>query len=110
MHELYQHQRRHEIDMPMNRSLIPMPAHKPRAVKPPKAQTVTTIAPSGLKSWHTFVFLIVAAIIWHYARAPLMGLGVLVGFIGGFIWLEHRFPRTAHWIMFIIAILTIGGK
>ena len=51
------------------------------------------IAPSGLKSWHCFAFLIVAAVIWHYLRGPLIGLGVLVVIFGVLGWLRHLEDR-----------------
>ena len=52
------------------------------------------IAPSGLKSWHAFAFLIVIAIIGYYFRPLLIVGGLLAGLLWGLGWLSHRFPRT----------------
>jgi hypothetical protein len=52
--------------------LAPMPTNKPRGPRRQKAKPVAAaIAPSGLKAWHCFAFLVVIAILWHYFR-PLL--------------------------------------
>jgi hypothetical protein len=38
-------------------------------------QPAPYIAPSGLKPWHAFAFLIIAAIVWRAAKGFLIGLG-----------------------------------
>ena len=63
-----------------NRRLVPMPAKRsPRRGKAPAAPA-GAIAPSGLKSWHAFTFLIVAAVVWYLLKWPLIVIGLLVGF------------------------------
>jgi hypothetical protein len=37
----------------------------------------STIAPSSLKAWHCFAFLVVAAIVWYYLKRPLIVIGML---------------------------------
>jgi hypothetical protein len=64
----------------MSNRLVPMPTNKPqRPAKAPEAQPAAAIAPSGLKTWHTFAFLIGIAVLWHYLR----GLLIVVGFLAG---------------------------
>ncbi|MGY2987744.1 hypothetical protein [Bradyrhizobium sp. USDA 4508] len=82
--------------------LVPMPAHKPRAGTPRKA--TPAIAPSGLKSWHTFAFLIVTALIWYWLKWPIIVFGTMAAIVLGLSWLDHHFPRT----MFVITTI-IGG-
>lgn len=78
-----------------------MPADKPGAGKPRKAVPAATagIAPSGLKSWHTFAFLIVTALIWYWLKWPFIIISTLAAIFIGPFWLGQRFPRT----MFVIA-------
>ena len=52
-----------------NRRLVPMPPGKPRRpAKAPEAKPVAAIAPTGIKTWQTFAFLVVIAVLWHYLR------------------------------------------
>jgi hypothetical protein len=67
------------------------------------------IAPSGLKTWHAFAFLIVAAAIWHYARGPLIGVGVIVGSLAALGWLSIRFPQSTRFALFVLSAL-LGGR
>jgi hypothetical protein len=49
-----------------NRRLVSMPIkRRARRVKPSAAAVAATIAPSSLKAWHCFAFLVVAAIVWY---------------------------------------------
>ena len=58
--------------MAVGNGLAPMPTNKPRGPRRQKAKPVAAaIAPSGLKAWHCFAFLVVIAILWHYFR-PLL--------------------------------------
>ena len=77
----------------MNRRLVPMPTKKSRRSKTTTAP-VAAIAPSGLKTWQTFAFLIVAAVLWHYLRGLLIVVGMVAGLFWCLNWLFHRFPRT----------------
>jgi hypothetical protein len=81
-----------------------MPPRKPRRpAKAPEAQPVAAaIAPSGLKTWQTFAFLIVIAIVWHYFRPLLIVVGIFVGLFWGVSWLCRRFPRTMYWIALMV--------
>ena len=88
-----------------NRRLVPMPPGKPARSRKP----VATIAPSDLKAWHCFAFLIAAATVWYYFRPLLIVIGALVGFFWGLNWLCHRFPRTTSVILVIVREL-MGGR
>ena len=61
--------------------------------------------PSGLRAWHCLAFLIVAAVVWYYAKGPLIVIGMLAGFFIGLNWLCRRFPRTTFVILFIVNAL-----
>ena len=63
---------------------------------------VAAIAPSGLRAWLCFAFLIVAATIWYAAKGPLIVIGLLAGFFWSLNWLCHRSPRTMYWIVLIV--------
>ena len=94
-----------------NRRLVPMPPGKPRRpAKAPKAKPVAAIAPSGLKTWQTFAFLIVAAVLWHYLRGLLIVVGMVAGLFWCLNWLCHRFPRTMYWIVLIVEGLLSGRR
>ena len=61
-----------------NRRLVPMPIkRRARRGKPSAATVAATIAPSSLKAWHCFAFLVVAAIVWYYLKGPLIVIGML---------------------------------
>jgi hypothetical protein len=97
-----------------NRRLVPMPPNKPRARKTPKIQPVTTIAaspvaPSGLKAWHCFAFLIVTAVAWHYAGPLILVIAGFVVFVRGWVWLSVRFPLTMAFVNSFIAAM-LGGR
>ena len=83
-----------------NRRLVPTPTESRRSDVPPAP--VAAIAPSGLRAWHCFAFLIVAATIWYAAKGPLIVIGLLAGFFWSLNWLCHRSPRTMHWIVLIV--------
>ena len=91
----------------MNRRLVPMPTKKSRSSKTPAAP-VATIVPSGLKTWQTFAFLVVIAVLWHYLRGLLIVVGMVAGFFWCLNWLCHRFPRTMSWIVLIVEGLLSG--
>jgi hypothetical protein len=95
----------------VSRRLVPMPPRKRRPERIQKAQpVVAAIAPSGLRSWHTFVFLIVAAVVWHYFRPLLIVVGALVALLCGLGWLYHRFPRTMFVVLAIVNTLLRSGR
>ena len=48
-------------------------------------------AASGLKAWHCFAFLVVAATIWYAAKRPLIVVGMVAGSFWSLNWLCHRF-------------------
>jgi hypothetical protein len=50
-------------------------------------QPAPYIAPSGLKPWHAFAFLIIAAIVWRAAKGFLIGLGALIIIFGVVPWM-----------------------
>ena len=75
----------------------------------PAALVAPAVAPSGLQSWHTFAFLIAAAALWYYARAPIIGIGLIVGILAGIGWAQHHFPRTVHTLLFILNAF-LGGR
>jgi hypothetical protein len=60
-----------------NRRLVPMPTRRRASTSNVSS---APIAPSGLKTWHCFAFLIVAAIVWTYLKWPLIIAGYLTGF------------------------------
>jgi hypothetical protein len=41
-----------------------------------------------------FAFLVVVAVLWHYAGPPLLVLATLVFFFIGLWWVAERYPRT----------------
>jgi hypothetical protein len=92
-----------------NRRLVATPTRKPRPAKTQAAQAAM-IAPSGLKSWHAFAFLIVIAIIWYYFRPLLIVGGLLAGLLLGLGWLSHRFPRTMLVLLTFVNALLRGGR
>ena len=95
----------------MSSRLVPMPTNKPqRPAKAPEAQPAAAIAPSGLKTWHTFAFLIVIAIVWHYFRPLLIVVGIFVGLFWGLNWLCHRFPRTSYFVLIVVRELLRSGR
>lgn len=83
-----------------NRRLVPMPAAKSSSGTPP--QPAPVIAPSGLKSWHCHVFLIVTALIWYALKWPLIVIGTIGAVFWGIHWLEHRFPQTMRVVMSVV--------
>jgi hypothetical protein len=89
-----------------NRRLVPMPNRESRRRDVP----VAAIAPSGLRAWHCFAFLIVAATIWYAAKGPLIGIGLLAGFFMGLYWLCRRYPKTMFMILFIVNVLLSGWR
>jgi hypothetical protein len=107
------------------RRLVPMPREKPRARKTPKIQPAATIAaprlkaplalpaspiaPSGLKAWHCFAFLIVTAVAWHYAGPVILVIAGFVLFVRGWVWLSVRFPLTMFFVNSFIRAL-LGGR
>jgi hypothetical protein len=99
-----------------NRRLVPMPTReKPRARKTLKIQLATTIAappiaPSGLKAWHCFAFLIVTAVAWYYAGPLILVVAGFVLFVRGWIWLSVRFPLTMTFVNSFIAALLSGRR
>jgi hypothetical protein len=94
-----------------NGRLAPMPTNKPRGPRRQKAKPVAAaIAPSGLKAWHCFAFLVGIAILWHYFRPLLILIGMAAGFFWGFNWLCHRFPRTGYFVLVIVRELLRGGQ
>ena len=52
----------------------------------PVAASVAPVAPSGLRSWHCFLFLIAAAALWYFAKGPLIGISLIVGILAGIGW------------------------
>ena len=50
-----------------NRHLVPMPTKRRARRSKTSAAPVAAIAPSGLKTWQTFAFLVVIAVVWHYS-------------------------------------------
>ena len=76
----------------------------------PVAASVAPVAPSGLRSWHCFLFLIAAAALWHFAKGPLIGIGLIVGILAGIGWAQHRFPRTVHTLPFILNAFLGGSR
>jgi hypothetical protein len=44
------------------------------------------IAPSGLKSWHAFAFLLLTAVALYYAKWPILFVAAIVGVVRGWIW------------------------
>ena len=96
--------------MTRNRRLVPMPPIKPRGRKEKAQPVAATIAPSGLKTWQTFAFLVVIAIVWHYFRPLLIVAGMFAGFFIGLNWLCHRFPRTGYFVLFIVRELLRSGR
>jgi hypothetical protein len=94
-----------------NRRLVPMPPGKTRRpAKAPKAKPVATIAPSGLKTWQTFAFLVVIVVLWHYLRGLLIIVGMAAGLFWCLNWLCHRFPRTGYFVLVVVKELLRGGR
>jgi len=94
-----------------SRRLVPMPPRKPRRpAKAPKAKPAGALAPSGLKSWHAFAFLIVTAIAWYYVGRLILFVVAVVLFIRGWLWLNFRFPKTFIFINYFIAALLRSGR
>jgi hypothetical protein len=79
-------------------------------MKRTKAPPVATIAPSGLKTWHTFTFLIVTAIALYYAKGPILVIAAIVGFVVAWSWFCRRYPRTAIFIFGFTRGLLGGGR
>jgi hypothetical protein len=95
----------------MSSRLVPMPTNKPqRPAKAPEAQPAAAIAPSGLKTWHTFAFLIGIAVLWHYLRGLLIVVGFLAGLFWSLNWLCRRFPRTGYFVLIVVRELLRGGR
>jgi hypothetical protein len=65
-----------------NRRLVPMPT-KRRSRQSKAAPATAAIAPSGLKTWHTFAFLIVVAIVWYLLSWPFIVFGTIAAFFIG---------------------------
>lgn len=87
-----------------NRRLVPMPAER-RASAP-----VAAIAPSGLKAWHCFAFLIVTAITYYYVGALVLLIAAVDGLVRGWWYLTNRFPRTMTAVNLFIAALCNSGR
>jgi len=81
-----------------------------RSAKAPKAKPVAAIAPSGLKTWQTFAFLVVIAVLWHYLRGLLIVVGMVAGLFWSLNWLCHRFPRTGYFVLIVVRELLKGGR
>jgi hypothetical protein len=47
-----------------------------------------------MKTWHTFAFLIVTAVIYYYAGPLILLIAAIVVFFRGLFWLIERYPRT----------------
>jgi hypothetical protein len=86
------------------RRLVPMPARRRAKRSAAPVATISTIAPSDLKAWHCFAFLITTAVVWHYFRPLLIVVGAIVGFFWGLFWLCERYPRT----MFVVLVFVRG--
>jgi hypothetical protein len=93
----------------VNRWLVPMPTKKSRRSDAP-TEPVAAIAPSGLKTWHTFAFLIVTGVVWYYLRGLLIVVGMVAGLFWCVNWLCRRFPRTGHFALVVVKELLRGGR
>ena len=93
----------------MNRRLVPMLTKKSRRSDAP-TEPVAAIAPSGLKTWHTFAFLIVTGVVWYYLRGLLIVVGFLAGLFWSLNWLCRRFPRTGYFVLIVVRELLRGGR
>ena len=93
----------------MNRRLVPMPARH-RSRRKAVAAPTATIAPSNLKSWHYFPFLIVTALIYYFVGKLILFIVGIVLLVRGWVWLTFRFPLTMSFINFFIAALLSGGR
>jgi hypothetical protein len=94
-----------------NRHLVPMPTkRRARRSKTSAAPVAATIAPSGLKTWQTFAFLVVIAVLWHYLRGLLIVVGMMAGLFWSLNWLCRRFPRTGYFVLIVVRELLRGGR
>jgi hypothetical protein len=73
-------------------------------------RSVSTSSPSGLKSWHAFAFLIVAAVLWYYFGRLILVVAAVVLIIRGWVWLTFRFPRTMTFVNIFLAELICSGR
>jgi hypothetical protein len=83
------------------RNLVPMPTRRAA-----KAENAVNPAPP-LKTWHSFAFLIVNAIVYNYAGMLILVIAASVVFFKASFWLCVRFPRT---ISAILAGLLSSGR
>jgi hypothetical protein len=69
----------------------------------------THIAPSGLKTWHVFAFLIATAVACYYAGKLILFVAAIVCIVRGWWWLSLRFPKTMIFVNFVLSAM-LGGR
>lgn len=55
-----------------------------------------------MKTWHTFAFLIITAIVWWWFGKWILFFAAIFFLFKGWMWLAHRHP---HVVVFIIGFI-----
>ena len=52
-----------------------------------------------MRTWHLLIWLLITAVLYHYARGPILVVAFIVAFVWCWLAFARRFPRTA-WFVF----------